>query len=88
RAAPGLIEISARRNENRLELQVSDNGGGIPADKREQIKEGVGLANTRARLEQLYGADYRFELNNRDEGGLVVSLTIPFRTAPETNSES
>jgi sensor histidine kinase YesM len=88
RAAPGLIEISARRNENRLKLQVSDNGAGMPADKREQVKEGVGLANTRARLEQLYGADYRFELNNQDEGGLVVSLTIPFRAAPETNSES
>jgi sensor histidine kinase YesM len=87
RAAPGLIEISARRNENRLELQVGDNGAGIPADKREQIKEGVGLANTRARLEQLYGADYRFELNNRDGSGLVARLIIPFRAAPETNSE-
>jgi sensor histidine kinase YesM len=88
RSAPGLIEISARRNENRLELQVGDNGAGIPADKREQIKEGVGLANTRARLEQLYGADYRFELNNRDEGGFVARLIIPFRAAPETNSGS
>jgi len=87
RAAPGLIEISARRNENRLELRVGDNGAGIPADKRAQIKEGVGLANTRARLEQLYGADYQFDLNNRDESGLIVSLTIPFRAAPETNSE-
>jgi two-component system, LytTR family, sensor kinase len=78
-AAPGLIEISARLKENKLELQVRDNGAGLPDARRAEIKEGVGLANTRARLEQLYGADYLFDLNNRDKGGLVVSLTIPFR---------
>jgi len=78
-AAPGLIEISARLKENKLELQVRDNGAGLPDSGRAQIKEGVGLANTRARLEQLYGADYNFGLSNQDKGGLVVSLTIPFR---------
>ncbi len=78
-AAPGLIEISARLKENKLELQVSDNGAGLPDARRAQIKEGVGWANTRARLEQLYGAGALFDLSNRDKGGLVVSLTIPFR---------
>jgi two-component system, LytTR family, sensor kinase len=85
-AAPGLIEIFARREDNKLELQIRDNGTGLPDDKSAQIKEGVGLANTRARLEQLYGADYRFDLYNSDKGGLVVRLTIPFR-ATETNGE-
>src|SRR5215475_4403220 len=78
-AAPGLIEISARRYKNKLELQISDDGVGLPDGKRAQIKEGVGLTNTRARLEQLYGADYRFDLNNQDKGGLAVRLIIPFR---------
>ena len=82
-AAPGLIEISARLKENKLEIQVRDNGAGLPDARRAQIKEGVGLANTRARLEQLYGADYLFDLSNRDKGGLVVSLTIPFRAEEE-----
>jgi len=87
RAAPGLIEISARRDEDKLELQIRDDGVGLPDNKRSPIKEGVGLANTRARLEQLYGADYRFDLSNQDKGGLVVSLTIPFRAA-EVNGEN
>src|SRR5499426_833585 len=78
-AAPGLIEISARLKENKLELQVCDNGAGLPDARLAQIKEGVGLGNTRARLDQLYGADYLFDLSNREKGGLVVSLTIPFR---------
>jgi two-component system, LytTR family, sensor kinase len=85
-AAPGLIEIFARLKENRLELQVSDNGAGLPDARRAQIKEGVGLANTRARLDQLYGADYLFDLSNRDKGGLVVSLTIPFRVDGENKA--
>ncbi|HEU0178731.1 MAG TPA: histidine kinase [Blastocatellia bacterium] len=87
RAAPGLIEISARRDENKLELQIRDNGAGLPDAKRARVKEGVGLANTRARLEQLYVADYRFDLSNHDKGGLVVSLTIPFRVEEKSATE-
>ena len=86
RAAPGRIEIFARREDNKLELQVRDNGAGLSDEKTARIKEGVGLANTRARLEQLYGTNYRFDLSNRDNGGLVVSLSIPFR-AVEANGE-
>ncbi len=86
-ATPGLIEISAGLKANKLELQIRDNGAGLPDDKRAQIKEGVGLANTRARLEQLYGSDYHFDLSNQDKGGLVVSLIIPFRTEEKSAGE-
>src|SRR5262249_40591374 len=72
RSAPGLIEIRASRAGDKLELQVRDNGVGLPTDHREPIKEGVGLANTRARLEQLYGAAYRFEVNNFYRCGMIV----------------
>jgi len=55
-----------------------DDGPGLPAGG--QPREGVGLANTRARCEQLYGADHRFEMANRPEGGLAIAITVPFRT--------
>ena len=44
-----------------------------------QSGKGMGLAITRARLERLYGNRHRFELVNAPEGGLLVTLEIPFQ---------
>ena len=75
---PGTIEISARRENGNLRLEVSDNGSGLPNNKQ-NTREGVGLANTRARLLQLYAQNHTFEAGNAPGGGLVVSIVIPFR---------
>jgi sensor histidine kinase YesM len=61
-------------------LQVRDDGAGLPSGKSTALKEGVGLANTKARLQRLYGAASRFELHDADGGGLLVKLSIPWRT--------
>jgi LytS/YehU family sensor histidine kinase len=76
-ARPGKILLIARRQENALELQVQDNGKGLPVTPSQ--RKGVGLANVRARLEQLYGAESSFEMQNAASGGLVVSIKIPLR---------
>jgi hypothetical protein len=39
----------------------------------------VGLAITRARLRQLYGAEQRVELSPAPAGGTVCALSIPLR---------
>ncbi|HEX7314452.1 MAG TPA: histidine kinase [Pyrinomonadaceae bacterium] len=76
---PGRVEISAKREHNALRIRVRDNGPGLAAITRpdDGLKEGLGLSNTRARLEQLYGAAHRFELENAPDGGLLVTLEIP-----------
>jgi two-component system LytT family sensor kinase len=80
RSSAGRIEIRAERRDGMIELQVIDDGPGLsPGDK--EFKEGIGLANTRARLRQLYGDEHRIEIKGADEGGLVVKLSIPFRHA-------
>jgi signal transduction histidine kinase len=84
RPGPGRIEIRARREQDRLRLEVRDDGRGLPG--REPLKEGVGLANTRARLQQLYGSAHRFELANGR--GLCVGVTIPFREAAAAGADA
>jgi LytS/YehU family sensor histidine kinase len=75
RPAGGRIEIRANRLGGRLSLQISDNGRGLVANYR----EGVGVANTRARLAKLYDwAGHRFALENRAEGGVTVTVDLPF----------
>jgi two-component system LytT family sensor kinase len=54
---------------------VRDNGRGLAA----KYTEGVGVGNTRARLQQLYGAGQEFHMQNHPGGGLLVRVTIPFR---------
>jgi signal transduction histidine kinase len=79
RSAPGTIEIRSRRSEAQLALEVSDNGPGLSNDE----KKGVGLSNTQARLQQLYGSTAHLILENFPNKGLTVRLTLPFRSTLE-----
>ncbi|HXG94600.1 MAG TPA: histidine kinase [Blastocatellia bacterium] len=81
RTKPGRIEIEARRFNGILHVQITDNGPGLPANggSGRIVKGGVGLANTEARLQQLYGSDHRLDLANTSKGGLTVILEIPFK---------
>jgi two-component sensor histidine kinase len=75
RPAGGRIEIRANRRGCRLSLEVSDNGRGLSAN----YKEGVGVTNTRARLNKLYArSGHRFALENRAEGGVTVTVDVPY----------
>ena len=72
------IHITAGRNGERLWMQVRDNGGGLQVGTLRALRTGVGLANTRDRLDCLYGRLYRLEFSDRD-GGLCVLIDIPFQ---------
>jgi two-component system LytT family sensor kinase len=75
-SSAGLIQIRASKINATVELQVEDDGPGLsPIDSRD---EGVGLANTRARLQQLYGNDARLEIEDCCRGGVIVTMSIPF----------
>ncbi|RPH62801.1 MAG: histidine kinase [Acidobacteria bacterium] len=74
----GSIDISATRDNGVLRLEVRDSGPGFTA----LPDEGIGLGNTRSRLEQLYGTGYAFECGRAPEGGAVVRITIPAHLEP------
>ncbi|HST19615.1 MAG TPA: histidine kinase, partial [Blastocatellia bacterium] len=79
RASSGKLEIRAAREDGSIRLEVQDNGLGLPEADEANVLKGVGLSNTRARLEQLYGPKHQFKMSNAEGGGLLVSILIPFR---------
>jgi LytS/YehU family sensor histidine kinase len=78
-AGAGSIEIAARRTGDQLQLSVSDDG---PGTVTPDAQRGIGLANTSARLRELYGDAHTLELGRPPEGGFRVKVAIPYRERP------
>ncbi|NNE36099.1 MAG: histidine kinase, partial [Rhodothermales bacterium] len=81
-AKAGRIEITASTIDDRLQLSVRDNGAGMKQTVEPRPGRGVGLSNTRERLENLYDDDYSLTFSAVDSGGLDVVISIPFRSRP------
>jgi signal transduction histidine kinase len=78
------IAVAVRRLGNRVHITVSDSGPGTQAGHHDgggvtTSSTGVGLANTRDRLAQAYGADHRFE-TEAGPHGFTVTIEIPFQS--------
>ncbi len=78
RATKSTIEIRAIRLNGSVQLEVTDDGPGMDEARRAASVPGIGLRNTRSRLEKLYGPAHSFELATANGGGLHVTITIPF----------
>jgi signal transduction histidine kinase len=78
RADRGHLQIAAGRQEDTLWMEVRDNGSGLHGGTLNRLRTGVGLSNTRARLECLYAGHHRLEFSDR-HGGLAVRVEIPFQ---------
>jgi sensor histidine kinase YesM len=81
RATETLIEIRSHKHDGHLHLSVSDNGEGMV--DHATPTNGIGLRNTRARLEKLYGSNQDFRLETASGGGVHISIIIPFRNRDE-----
>jgi two-component system LytT family sensor kinase len=83
-SSAGRIQITAARASDRLVIKVEDDGPGL-ADETLSHSGGIGLANTRARLQQLYGDAASLSVENGERGGAVVTMVLPYRLAPGTS---
>jgi two-component system LytT family sensor kinase len=93
RIEPGIVEISGNRHGDKLRIEVRDDGPGFTsnnggASHNGRFREGIGLANTRARLERLYGSGYVLQLSNGAQGGAIVTVEIPFHVREAMAYES
>ncbi len=77
----GRLVIAARRDGEMLEITVTDDGAGI--DSELVIPLGHGIANTRERLQALYGERASLEIAKRAEGGTIATLRVPYREIVE-----
>lgn len=69
------IELRARRDKGALEIELTDNGPGLPAG--DSVQKGYGLGNIRKRLLLLYDGAAGFDVTNRPEGGVRARLRFP-----------
>jgi two-component system LytT family sensor kinase len=81
RSAAGHIRIAAGRAGDALQVRIQDDGPGFSFELASR-SAGIGLANTRARLDQLYGTQGTLTMENAPEGGAVVTVSVPFRAVP------
>ncbi len=79
RVAPGRVEVQVHRSGDALEVCVRDDGPGLSGGDT-PLQLGVGLQNTRERLEGLYGEGHALAFGNRPGGGFEVAVSFPFRT--------
>ena len=75
----GVIEVTSRRVGDSLELRVRDNGPGLSKERTPSSPRGLGLTNTRSRLEHLYGSAQHLQFSETPGGGLTVTVVLPFR---------
>ena len=80
--AAGVVGISAQRVGDVLRLSIRDTGVGLSSAAQSEAagQKGIGLSNTRARLQALYPSKHRLALHNEPAGGCAVELEIPFHT--------
>jgi LytS/YehU family sensor histidine kinase len=83
RRGPGLISIEAKQEDKHLHLVVRDNGRGLPGpDLNGSVRRSIGLANTQARLQGLYGQHQSFSFGKAEPQGCRADIHLPFHLEP------
>jgi two-component system, LytTR family, sensor kinase len=72
-----IITVRAERVGNRVRLTVTDTGPGMTTTAL--MPSGVGIANTRERLSQLYGEDQRMLISSNSPQGVIITIDLPAR---------
>lgn len=81
----GQIGITACRVNESVEIKIRDDGPGLAAANG-TTGGGIGLANTRARLRELYGDAASLKVENAERGGVVATMVLPFRAVLEAHA--
>ena len=73
----GRILIAAERRNGALRITVQDNGPGFSSPSPQPSGTGIGIQNTRQRLQNLFPGGHRLLVENPSAGGALVAIEIP-----------
>jgi len=73
----GSIRIGMHREGSRLLISIEDSGRSFLAGG---VRERIGLSNSRARLQAMYGNDHLLEIRRSPLSGMIITIDIPART--------
>jgi sensor histidine kinase YesM len=78
REGKGTVRVSVRRSGDSLRISIADSGAGFTlGGNGRPLREGIGIANTRERLEHIYGSSASLVLQNGAGGGAEAIVTVP-----------
>jgi two-component system LytT family sensor kinase len=81
----GCIRIATQRTDGHVAIEVEDDGLGVPEERIPGVlSSGIGLSNVHARLQVLFGQQYRFDFDSRLHQGTRVRIEIPDRLSELT----
>jgi two-component system LytT family sensor kinase len=86
KAGAGHIDVTAKRDHDKLWIEIRDDGVGLSEDALTALHKGIGVSTTRARLQHQFGADFRFEFHRLAQGVAVV-VAVPWRDKPPVETE-
>jgi len=74
----GHICIRTTLDNGRLQIEVEDNGVGIPEVRMPQVYvKGIGISNVHERLKLLYGADFTMDISSQEGQGTKIRIEVP-----------
>ena len=81
----GTIAVWANVRNGQVHITIDDDGRGSLGEPPE--REGLGLTNTRARLEQLYGDEFSLDILARRDG-FTLAMALPYRIGSSSSQEA
>jgi len=74
----GTIWVRSRLGSGRLQIELEDDGVGIPLEQMPEIfKKGIGFSNVNERLRVLFGHEFSMTIEPRPGGGTRVRIQVP-----------
>ncbi len=73
----GRVWVRSRARNGMLDIEVGDDGPGKPEPVPASGPQGIGLRNTRERLQRIYGRRHGFSVEDNGGSGFIVRISIP-----------